>query len=75
MIQSAIQPLTNPQPDFLGPALTMKTVATWPAYLPRAGSASLCGQRIVLRDAALVVVDDDAVVRGAVLDVELGARE
>ena len=33
------------------------------------------GQRIVLKDAALVVVDDDAVVRGAVLDVELGGRE
>jgi hypothetical protein len=56
--------------------LTIKTVADLPAYLPRLGSETLCGQRIVFSACVVVVVVPvDGAVRGVVLDVERAALE
>jgi hypothetical protein len=56
--------------------LTIKTVADLPAYLPRSGSETLCGQRIAFSACVVVVVVPvDGAVRGGVLDVERAALE
>jgi hypothetical protein len=76
MIHWPTQPVANLQPDFLGPVLTIKTVADLPAYLPRSGSETLCGQRIAFSACVVVVVVPvDGAVRGGVLDVERAALE
>jgi hypothetical protein len=76
MIHWPIQPVANLQPDFLGPLLTIKTVADFPAYLPRSGSETVCGQRIVFSACVVVVVVPvDGAVRGAVLAFEREALE